>query len=215
MNLPLASRLLWLPLLLWLGACENRETVTETTENGFRETFQINKKTRARDGQYEKFRPDGTLLQRCTFRDGLLNGKLTLFYASGKPMQEETYRDDKLEGTVYAWYESGVLESEEPYVNSRHEGVLKRYYENGQLKVSMTMANGVENGPVKRYWPNGQLQEEGTFQIGVHSKTGLSNENFDEKWHGERKQYDENGQLVRVQNCEYGFCNTTWQRETQ
>jgi len=204
-----------LPLLLLVAACEKRETVTQTTENGFREEFQVNKKTGDRDGYYKKFRPDGSLIQECTYRNGKLDGKLRLYYASGKRMQEETYRDDVLEGTVYAWYESGGLEAEENYVNSQHEGPIVRYYENGKVYKTLTMKNGVEDGPVKIYWPNGNLQEEGEFHVGIVPLSGMSNERLAEKWHGERKMYDENGQHIRTLSCEYSICRVTWQRDSQ
>ncbi len=212
MNCRQFSTILFLSTLFF-ASCENRETVVQTLDNGFREEFQIDKKSKAREGFYKKFRDDGSLLASGTYRTGKLDGKYTLFYTSGKTMQEETYRDDLLEGSVYSWYESGVLEAEEPYRGGKHEGELKRYHENGKLKVSMAMKNGVEDGPVKYFWPNGNLQQEGVFQIGVNTQTGLSNEDFDEKWHGERKQYDENGRLTVIQNCDHGFCTTTWQLE--
>lgn len=206
------SQIMLLVLIALVSSCSNVNKQTVTTANGFKEEYEVDKKTQIRNGTYKKFRPDGTLLESAIYAQGLLNGKRTLFYPSGKKMQEEVYQNDMLEGFVYSWNEAGVLVGEEPFVNNELEGVMTRYYDSGKTKIIVTFRGGVEDGPVKKFWPNGNLDEEGTFKVGTNPETGISNEDMEDKWHGERKLYDENGQLERVMDCVYGFCKTTWQR---
>jgi len=68
----------------------------------------------------------------CNFKNGLLHGKLRIFYKNGSNKKVANYKNGKLHGLFYVWNETGIL-------------IIKYKYQNGVEKKSFIdkAANGV------------------------------------------------------------------------
>lgn len=198
---------------LFLSACSSRETKTETDESGFKIEYQVDKKTKVKDGVQKKYNADGKLWEEANYKLGKLEGERRLYFPNGGIMRIETYKDDKFDGPFYEYYENGKKSQEGKFVADGREGEWKYYYASGQVKLVMNYLNGLEDGPFEEYHENGQYKAKGTFKVGVN-RFGLDNTETDNFEHGELLLYDERGELEKKLQCEYGICETLWQKDT-
>ena len=102
------------------------------------------------------------------------------------------------EGPFKYWFATGVLMQEGNYINNNIEGDLKTYYPNGVLKEIVSFSKSVENGAYIMYHQNGKIREEGHFLNGPLPD-------------GTIKQYNDEGVLIRKQECDKGTCETVWE----
>ena len=184
--------------LTLLSACSSTETV-EQEAFGMIETFEVDKKTGLKNGTFSKSTPDGTIIEKATYRNNNLVGKRTIYYDNGNPEIEEQYEDGVLNGTYRTFYDDKTTEIEGSYASGVMKGMWKRFYENGQVMEEVTFEENLENGPFVEYHPNGKLKAEGQYYQGDNE-------------HGLLKLYDENGELYRRMECDSGVCRTTWLR---
>ena len=77
------------------------------------------------------------------------------------------------------------------------DGVWKRYYDTGELREEVNFVNNDENGPFREYYKNGNIKAEGTYINGPNEQ-------------GELKEYNEDGELIKIMSCTNGICNTIW-----
>jgi len=187
-----------LGMALFLTSCSHTETV-EREAFGMLERYEVDKKTGAKNGVFEKFELDGTLIEQARFVNDLLEGKRTIFFADGSPEIEEQYDSGVLTGSYKVYYTNTKIEIEGNYSEGVMAGIWKKYYENGQLMEEVTFADNLENGPFVEYHKNGNLKAEGQYWGG-------------DKEQGLLKLYDENGELYRRMECNDGICHTTWLR---
>lgn len=197
--------------ILLLAACSNIETVKVTAEDGTIEEFQQDKKTKLKNGFYKLLSADGKLMAEATYVNGEVMGERKLYFKDGKVMQIQTLKGKIFEGPFKEFHPNGKVAVEGQYVNSKFEGTWKYYYENGQVKEIVNFKDNNEDGPFTEYHRNGKLRAEGQYKLGVN-KFGESNEDSDNKEHGELKMYDENGELEKTMKCEFGVCETTWSK---
>jgi antitoxin component YwqK of YwqJK toxin-antitoxin module len=178
------------------------ETVESRDAEGRLERFQRRKTDFAKEGLYQKFAPDGKLLEEASYRNDTLDGERKYFYPNGALESIERYRRGQYHGKYQKFYENGQLQIEQEFVDGAMQGLSLGYYQNGVLAEKVTIRDNDENGPFWEYWENGNLQTEGTY---------ASNEV--ESWEqGELKEYDENGQLIRIADCKNGVCMTRWKK---
>ena len=191
-------------LLLALISC--RQSNVETTETrdaeGRIERFQRRKTDFAKEGLYQKFAADGKLLEEAHYRNDTLDGERKYFYPNGAVESVERYQRGAYHGKYQKYYENGQLQVEQEFVNGAMQGFSLRYYPNGTLQEKVAIRDNEENGPFQEYWENGNLKTEGTYQP---SEDGSLEQ-------GEIREYDENGQLVRIADCNKGVCVTRWKR---
>lgn len=209
----MSRSILFFALLLGLASCSSIEIKTETDEAGNVLEYEFNTKTQKKDGYFKKKWPSGAILEESEFKDGLQVGKRVIYFENGKIYQQETYVNNVMEGPVKRFNVEGQLESEGNFKNDKMDGEWHYYYSSGKVKEIVNFKDGVEDGPYVAFWENGNKKDEGFFKIGFNEEHGISNEDFDEFWNGERKLYDENGELIRIMDCNFGFCKTRWKKE--
>ena len=188
--------------LTLFNACSNVETVEIRDEQGRLERYQRNKKDYAKEGLYQKFHPNGTLLQEAYYVHDTLHGERKFFYENGVVETVEHLRNGVYDGKFQHFYPNGVLQVEQQYVNGALQGLSIRYYKNGVVEEKVTLRDNEEDGPFTEYYENGNLKAEGAYRPGEDGPVEQ----------GELKEYDESGQLVRIADCNKGFCLTKWKK---
>lgn len=201
-------------LLYWLTAailllshsfCKPKnavETIETLDAEGRLERYQRRTSDSAKEGLYQKFRPDKTLLEESHYRNDTLEGERKYFYPNGKVESVEQYKRGVIEGKFQKFYENGALRVEQTYVNGALNGESIGFYPNGVVSERVTLRNNEEDGPFTEYYENGKIKAEGTYIPGDDGP--LEN--------GELKEYDESGTLVRIAECVSGTCTTKWKK---
>lgn len=86
--------------------------------------------------------PDGTVLLRAHFVNGVLDGTLEEL-PNGKLSKHLEYRNGKLDGTVRGYgFEGGALEYEGHYTNGLQNGIFRRYSRQGKLESEVVFEHG-------------------------------------------------------------------------
>ncbi len=195
----------WFGLLLPTACKENPTEIVETRDaEGRLERYERNKKDFAKAGKYQKFAADGKLIEEANYRQDKLEGERRYFYPNGKVESIENYKNGLLHGKYRKFLEDGAPRIEQDYVDGVMQGLSIRYYPNGNVEERVTMVNNEESGLFQEFYENGQLKVEGTYAL-------VGEESAQEQ--GELKEYDENGQLVRIADCVDGRCLTRWKKE--
>jgi antitoxin component YwqK of YwqJK toxin-antitoxin module len=192
-------------LLLSHSFCKQKntfETVETRDAEGRLERYQRRASDSAKEGLYQKFRPDNTLLEESHYRNDTLEGERKFFYPNGKVESVEHYQYGVIEGKFQKFYESGALSVEQTYANGALNGQSVAFYPNGVVRERVTLRDNEENGPFTEYHENGKVKAEGSYAPG--SDGPLEN--------GELKEYDENGALIRIADCTNGTCTTRWKK---
>lgn len=204
-NVPNFSRIMAGLLLFMLAACENNpvETFETHNERGELERYQRHQKDLTKEGLYQLFSPDGKLLEEAHYHANKLNGEKKYFYPDGKVESIEHYQNDTLNGDFQKFLETGTLELQQHYEKGAMQGLSIRYYPNGKIMERVTIRDNDEYGPFQEYYENGNLKTEGTY---------ISNEEDSALEDGELREYDENGELIRIADCHSGVCITRWRK---
>lgn len=192
-------------LLLAHSFCKQKnavETVETRDSEGRIERYQRRTSDSAKEGLYQKFRPDNTLLEESHYHNDTLEGERKYFYPSGKVESVEHYQRGVIEGKFQKFYENGSLRVEQTYVNGALNGQSIGFYPNGVVSERVMLRNNEEDGPFTEYYENGKIKAEGTYIPGDDGP--LEN--------GELKEYDETGTLIRIADCVSGMCSTRWKK---
>lgn len=184
-------------LLFLLQSCQITVVKTKYDNGDIQEKFQVYKKRGTRNGFYRLFYENGQLALEQEFKKGKLTGEERAYFESGQLESVFQAEDGMYHGAFQYYYENGVLHQEGTYANNEMEGELRTYYDNGQLKETVEMEKTNEHGPFVMYYDNGQVKMKGKF---------VNGENYD----GELKVYSSDGQLLRIQDCNRGDCETLW-----
>lgn len=194
-------------LLLFFQCCKQSpiETIESRDAEGRLERYERRKVDAAKEGLYQRFRPDNSLIEEAHYQNDTLNGERKYFYPDGKLESIERYSRGIIDGKFQKFYESGATQVEQTYVNGRLEGMSIAYYPSGGLREKVMLRNNEEDGPFTEYYENGALKAEGTYAPGEESPLET----------GELKEYDESGQLVRIAECVNGVCTTKWKKEEE
>ena len=175
------------------------ETIETKDEQGRIERYQRRKKDFAKEGLYQKFHPDGkVVLKEAHYINDTLDGECKYFRPTGGLESIEHYVHGVLDGKYETYYENKQLQIEQTYVNGALQGLSTAYYPNGKVKEKVMLRDNDENGPFTEYYENGQLKAEGQYTPGEDGPLEQ----------GELKEYNEQGELVRVANCIDGVCLT-------
>ena len=196
---------LFLSLLFFANCKENPlETVETRDDAGRLERYQRNKKDFAKEGLYQKLSPDGKLLEEAHYHGNILEGERKYFYPSGSVESIENYKNGQIHGQYRKFYENGTPRIEQNFVEGAMQGLSIRYHPTGAVEERVTMKDNEENGPFQEYYENGNLKVEGIY-------APMGDESALEQ--GELKEYDENGQLIRIADCTNGRCVTRWKND--
>ena len=204
-------------ILLFISCTASKTEMVEVkSESGqVIEVFEITSEDGKKNGIRKVFdEENGSLIWEESFKDDVLHGKRTLFYANGKEQEVENYENGILVGEVLSYNAEGKISAKTPFINKNGEsvlnGIIQRYYPNGQLMEKVTVVDNKFNGPFEEYYENGQLKAKGSYV----------EDRFDEPAEvGIIETYDSTGVLLRKLDCtfdeEQGFssCETIWAKE--
>lgn len=179
------------------------ETVEAKTERGQTERWQRRKDNGQKEGLFQRFSPEGVLLEEAYYRTDSLHGERKYFAANGTLESIEPYDNNRLHGKFKVFFANGALKIEQDFVKGALNGWSIRYYPNGVVEEKVLLKDNVENGPFQEFHENGNLKTEGTY---------TPNEEGDGVEEGELKEYDETGQLIRIADCNNGMCLTRWKK---
>ena len=119
------------------------------------------------DGKKTLFYKDKTPMQVINFKKGKKDGVYTSYHQTGKVEYEENYKEDVKQGKRKTYYASGVLECEETYLNDVLDGPWKKYWENGKVKGETVYKGGAPKGSFKSYHENGKIETEANYRNGL------------------------------------------------
>lgn len=191
-------------LLLFQVFCKENpiETVESRNPEGQLERWQRRRQDFAREGLFQRFSPEGKLLEEAHYANDTLDGERKYFFPSGTVESVEHYRRGQYHGKYQKFHENGQLQIEQEFVEGAMQGFSLAYYPNGVLKEKVTIRDNEEDGPFWEYWENGNIKAEGAYAM---SEEGSSEQ-------GELREYDESGQLIRIADCNKGVCLTKWKK---
>ncbi len=188
-------------ILLLFVSCSQNNMVELKDENGaVVERFQVTKDS-TRHGEFSAYYPDGSPKETALYSQGKLNGERKIFYPNGQVEIHERYEMDVMEGPYKVFHDNGNLKLVVNFYGGVMEGPLKAFYSDGVLKEELKMEDNNENGPFKEYYSNGNIHWEGNYLNGDNE-------------FGELKEYNEDGVLIRIMECDsLAICKTTWKKE--
>ena len=99
----------------------------------------------------------GSVLSRCHYKEGLLDGSCIKYDSSGLPTTIGVYLNGQQHGN-WQYFEKGILKSDGPYSADEKHGIWSFYDQSGHLEFRREFRQGVELGLVEKYYLNGQIQ---------------------------------------------------------
>ena len=130
----------------------------------------------------------------ANFKNGIKDGDFLKYDIYGNLIIFAKYKNGKLNGKYREFYSGRRIKSSCIYVDGIQNGVYKRYYKNGKLEFKGFYKNGRLAGEYKTYHKNGKISSHG-----YHNDFG--------GLHGEQKIYDNEGELIRIDNFVNGAYN--------
>lgn len=118
-------------------------------------------------GAYTVHTQRGRLLEKRSYKHGLLEGPAETYYDSGKLMSLAMFSANRLHGDYKHWAPNGQLLSHERYAHGKKDGVQEGWYLSGQLWQRCSMVNGVYNGKSELYDSSGNILEEYNYKDGA------------------------------------------------
>lgn len=121
-------------------------------ENGVLMAFGIyvNEK---KDSVWTQFGPSGKLSFKETYKNGVLDGKSTVYYVPEDPNSKaqnvakvSNYKNGKLEGEVIEYFDYGTVKSKCNYLNGEKHGLCVYNHANGQPMMHERYQYGVRYG---------------------------------------------------------------------
>ena len=159
--------------------------------------------------------PNGQLIEKISYKEGLKDGKFTGYYPSGKVEYVKRYEEDKPMGKWKFVREDGTTKKIEIYETGEKndewityekngdvyyqfwdmDSLVSEYadlhYPNGQLIEKISYKDGRKNGKFTGYYENGQTKQIRTYK--------------DDKLDGKFADYTESGQILRKQGYMNGL----------
>ena len=112
-------------LLVFQTFCSQNQLETTETKNdrGQLERWQQRKGSTVKEGLYQRFSPEGILLEEAHYLADSLEGERKYFSATGSLETIERYQRNKMHGKFQSFYEDGQLKIEQDFVNERSLGI--------------------------------------------------------------------------------------------
>ncbi len=200
-NTPIKQLVLLLITVVCFSACQIK-TVRVRDQGKLIEKYQINRKTKEKEGYAKSFYDNKKIAIVEYYKNGLLDGTITSYYPDGSTQSTTIATAGKYEGDFRYYYEDGTLKQKGIHRNDKIEGNLTSYYPNGQIKEVVWIRANDENGPFREYNQAGVLTAQGNY-VTVGEATALED--------GLLYLYDkETGKLEKKMRCKEGVCCTIW-----
>jgi antitoxin component YwqK of YwqJK toxin-antitoxin module len=120
-------------------------------------------------GTYTVHSLDGHLLEKRTYKHGLLDGVMETYCVSGgKRTSRCTYVADKLQGDYKRWSPHGHLLAHERYVNGKRHGLQEIFYLTGKICQRYIMNHGRYHGKYELYDAFEHLETVYNYDNGVY-----------------------------------------------
>ncbi len=191
-------------LLTGLFACQT-QNVTIRYEGRVVERYQVDRKTKVRNGYYRVYHSNRKVALEHTYVNGELEGIEKIYHENGAISGLLPMKDGKYDGHFTYYYLDGSVKQKGYYKNDKITGDLTSYYRNGQTKECVRMENNLEEGPFREYSVDGILIKQGNY-------TSLDGQEALE--HGLIYEYDPTTmKLLNKKRCSQGYCCSVWERE--
>jgi antitoxin component YwqK of YwqJK toxin-antitoxin module len=80
-----------------------------------------------KEGPFEIYRGEGTLMMKGEYHDGKQSGEWTMWYDNGQKASIDHYKDGVQDGAHIGWYSNGKISAMGQYKDGKREGVWKRW----------------------------------------------------------------------------------------
>jgi antitoxin component YwqK of YwqJK toxin-antitoxin module len=168
-----------------------------------------------KEGVFLKFdQKKGFVSQQEYFKNGQLNGLKVEYSKANKPQSKINYKDGVIDGKKTLYYDNGKMQEDSQYKNGKKTGLSKWFDQNNKLIAIYSYKDGNFNGANKTFYSNGNVQKEETytnnvldgpyqefFQTGKKKVTGNYKDGLKD---GEWVTYDAHGQVVETVTFDKG-----------
>lgn len=141
--------------------------------------------------------PNGKLLCKIQFKNGLIVGKLKKYYNNGKLREATVYKNGVPNGSVKYYFDNGKPSQIGQVANDIKIGTWKTFHLNGKVKAVEYFKNGLLEGKVVNYAPNGKIQLKGRFKNGKEEGKWIFYNTYNENI--QKVLYYRNGDIVETQ----------------
>ena len=108
---------------------------------------------------------DGVFDGKISFKNGIIDGIVELYYPNGKLAKIATFKDGETNGIEKTYYENGQIKMEVLHKNGKKDGMGKLYSTKGILVGEFPFKNDMLDGLVKKYnGVTGKLEIESTSE---------------------------------------------------
>ena len=108
---------------------------------------------------------DGVFEGKISFKDGVIDGLVELYYSNGKLAEMATFKNGEKNGIQKKYYENGQIKMEVLHKNGKKDGIAKQYSNKGILIGEYPFKNDMVDGLVKKYnGVTGKLEIESTSE---------------------------------------------------
>ncbi|MFC5190577.1 toxin-antitoxin system YwqK family antitoxin [Algoriphagus aquatilis] len=166
------------------------------------------------NGPEVTYYPDGQLKSQRQFINGALDGTYVLNYPDGKPERRGTYKKGSPEGEMIEYFPNGTIRMKAVYTKGIPIQPILYFHENESLRLRMTMDAQGEKIKEESFYPSGKPFSTVFFKMGIEEgevkifhENGIIQEirNYTKgRLNGERKLFDEKGELIRTEVYEFG-----------
>jgi antitoxin component YwqK of YwqJK toxin-antitoxin module len=101
-------------------------------------------------------RATGVLVDKEEYKDGVLNGTKTSYYADGKVLQTQVYKNNLAHGNKIMYAPNGKISSQYVFSNGKTDGLFVEYDKSGQKSFTGKYKMNKPQG-VWKYYENGKL----------------------------------------------------------
>jgi hypothetical protein len=105
----------------------------------------------------KQYMSSNTLFKEVTFKNGVKEGLMKLFYQTGELRQTFWYEKGLREDSSKWYYQEGQLFRSTPYKRDTIDGIQKQYYRTGQLKAKLGYSKGCRTTYLEEFTPEGKL----------------------------------------------------------
>ena len=111
--------------------------------------------------------PNGQLIEKISYKEGLKNGKFTGYYQNGAKKYLKRYEDDEPEGKWQYYTMAGKTNAEEIYEGGKRNEEWFRIEENGDTYYQYWDLDSLISEYADLHYPNGQLIEKISYKKGL------------------------------------------------
>ncbi|NCD43339.1 MAG: hypothetical protein EOL88_14800, partial [Bacteroidia bacterium] len=111
------------------------------------------------------------LMQKNTYENGMVSGRLTRWHPNGNKELEEEYENNLRNGLAVYYNQEGQKIREVNYKHDTLHGSYVEFFASGHIKIEGEYKNGLFHGAWKWYDEDGVVLGEGNFERGNGTQT--------------------------------------------